>query len=139
LKHDTLVQIPSNEGWIESIISRLLPKTKERFLIKIGEHFRSLQTSSIQCFLILERNTFVLTDGGKSYPVDYSLDRIEQLIDPNVFFRISRNFILNIHAVRDIIACSSSRLKIRLNCPLPELGEITVSRERVAAFKAWMD
>ncbi|MDR1221504.1 MAG: LytTR family DNA-binding domain-containing protein [Tannerella sp.] len=124
---------------IESVISRLQPKTKERFLIKIGEHFRSLQTSSIQCFFILERNTFVLTDRGKSYPVDYSLDKIEQLVDPNLFFRISRNFILNFHAIRDIIACSSNRLKIRLNHPLPEISDITVSRERVAAFKAWMD
>ena len=78
------------------------------------------------------------TDAAKSYPLDYSLDKIEQLTDSKLFFRISRDFIVNFYAIRDMIAYSSSRLKIIL-ADWTEKGEIVVSRERVAEFKKWID
>jgi DNA-binding LytR/AlgR family response regulator len=123
---------------IESFINQLQPKTKERFLIKIGEHYRSIPISSIKCFFIKERCNFINVDKGKNYAIDYSLDKVEDIIDPKMFFRVSRNFIINFSAIQDIIAYSSSRLKIKLTC-WEENDEILVSRERVAEFKEWMD
>jgi len=122
----------------ESIITRLQPKTKERFLIKIGEHYKSVQTSMIHCFYIHERCNFIHVDKGKNYPIDYSLDKIEQLIDSKSFFRINRNFIINYSAIQDTIAYSSNRLKIVLK-DWTEKEDIIVSRERVSDFKEWMD
>jgi len=123
---------------LESIIKQLQPQTKERFLIRIGEHYKSVPVSSIHSFFILERSTFIRTDKGRNYPVDYSLDKIEQMIDPKVFFRVNRNFIVNFYAIRDILVYSSNRLKIIL-VNQEEGEEILVSRERVAEFKEWMD
>ncbi|GHS94556.1 DNA-binding response regulator [Bacteroidia bacterium] len=128
----------TDEAKFESIIKQLQPQTKERFLIKTGEHYRSIQTSDIRCFYISERCNFMLVDTGKSYPVDYSLDKIEQLVDPKLFFRVNRNFIVRFSAIQDIIAYSSNRLKIILT-NRTEKEEIIVSRERVAAFKEWMN
>ena len=122
----------------ESIITQLQPKTKERFLIKIGEHYKSVQTSMINCFYINERCNFIHVDNGKNYPIDYSLDKIEQLIDSKSFFRINRNFIINYSAIQDIIAYSYNRLKIILKDPIED-EDIIVSRERVSEFKEWMD
>lgn len=124
---------------LENIIRQLQPATKERFLIKVGEHYRSVPTSSIYTFYILERSAFILTDKGKNYPVDYSLDKIEQMVDPKLFFRVNRNFIVNFHAIRDIIIYSSSRLKLILHNRTEKDDDILVSRERVAVFKEWMD
>ena len=123
---------------IESLISRFMPRTKERFLVKIGEHYKSVPTSDISCFYIRERCVFLMTGEGKSYPVDQSLDRIEDLIDPKQFTRISRNAIISFNAIKDVIAYSSSRLKIILKGRMDE-DELLVSRERVAGFKEWMD
>jgi two-component system response regulator LytT len=123
---------------IESIINQLQPKAKERFLIRIGDHYRSVPTSDISCFYIRERCNFILIHTGKSYPVEYSLDKIEQLVDPRLFFRINRNFIISFSSIQDIIAYSSSRLRIIL-AGWPEQEDILVSRERVAEFKRWMD
>ena len=123
---------------IESIINQLQPRTKERFLIKIGEHYRSIQISSINCIYIKERCNFINVDNGKNYAIDYSLDKIEQMIDSRMFFRVNRNFIINFTAIHDIIAYSSNRLKIIL-ANWTEKDEIMVSRERVADFKRWMD
>lgn len=125
-------------GKLESLINQLKPRTKERFLIKVGEHFRSIPTSSINCFYIKERCNFINVQNGKNYAIDYSLDKIEQLVDPGLFFRINRNFIINFSAIKDIVAYSSNRLKIILN-NWPDQDEILVSRERVADFKKWMD
>ncbi|HDS07494.1 MAG TPA: response regulator transcription factor [Bacteroides sp.] len=123
---------------IGSVINQLQPARKERFLIKIGEHYRSVPVSDIRCFYIRERCNFLLTESGKSYPVDHSLDKIEQLVDPKQFFRISRNVIIQFDSIRDIISYSSSRLKIILAGWTGE-NDLLVSRERVAAFKGWMD
>lgn len=123
---------------IDSIIRHLQPSTKERFLIKVGEHYKSIQTSKIICFYIRERCNFIHAETGKNYLVDYSLDKIEQLIDSRSFYRISRNFIINFLAIQDIIAYSSNRLKIVLK-DWTEKDDIIVSRERVADFKEWMD
>ena len=86
----------------------------------------------------MERSTFIRTDTGKSYAIDYSLDRIEQLVDPKLFFRVNRNFIVNFSAIQDILVYSSNRLKIIVNAGA-EKDDILVSRERVAEFKGWMD
>lgn len=123
---------------IETIINQLQNKTKERFFIKIGEHYRSVLVSDINCFYIKERCNFINVDKGKNYAVDYSLDKIEQMIDSKMFFRVSRNFLINFSAIQDIIVYSSNRLKIVL-ANWTEKDEILVSRERVADFKNWMD
>jgi DNA-binding LytR/AlgR family response regulator len=123
---------------VQNLLSQIRPKTKERFLIRIGEHFRSVQTSDIACFYIIERCTFLSTANNKSYPLDYSLDQVEKLVDTNKFFRINRNYIINIAAIKDIITYSSSRLKLILK-DWSEKDEILVSRERVKIFKEWMD
>lgn len=123
---------------IESFLNKLHPKTKERFLIKIGEHYRSIPVSRINCFFIKERCNFINVDKGKNYAIDYSLDKVEDLIDSKIFFRVNRNFIINFMAIQDIIAYSSSRLKILLT-NWEENDEILVSRERVTEFKEWMD
>jgi two-component system response regulator LytT len=123
---------------IRKKVVQLSGAPRERFLIRIGEHFRPVQTREILCFYILEKNNFLFTASGKSYPLDYPLDRIEQMVDPRRFFRINRNFIVSYSAISDIIAYSSSRLKLILPGWTGE-DEILVSRERVAAFKEWMD
>jgi DNA-binding LytR/AlgR family response regulator len=123
---------------IKSFINQLQPKTKERFLIKVGEHYRSIPVSRINCFFIKERCNFIDVDKGKNYSIDYSLDKVEDLIDSKIFFRVNRNFIINFFAIQDIIIYSSSRLKIMLT-NWEENDEILVSRERVAEFKEWMD
>lgn len=137
-KFNSFHRLQANYYRIESIISQLQPQRKERFLIKVGEHYRSVPTSSVSCFLIMERNTFIRTDTGKEYAIDHSLDKIEQLVDPVLFFRVNRNFIVNFHAIRDIVAYSSNRLKVVLSNRI-EKEDILVSRERVAEFKEWMD
>lgn len=137
-KYSITHQYKTDYSKLETAIRQLQSQQKERFLVKIGEHYKSIPTTNIHCFYINERCTFLFTDTAKNYPLDYSLDNIEQLVDSKLFFRTSRDFIINFYAIRDIIAYSSSRLKIIL-ADWTEKREIVVSRERVNRFKEWID
>ncbi len=123
---------------IEKILKKISPERKERLLIKTGMHYRSIQITDINCFFTREKSVFVNTGGSNDYAVDFSLDKAEKMTDPERFFRVNRNYIVNYNAIKDIIAYSSSRLKIIIDgCPGD--NDVIVSRERVADFKKWMD
>jgi DNA-binding LytR/AlgR family response regulator len=111
---------------------------KSRFLIKVGEHFRSVQTNEISCFYILERATFIRTFSDKDYSIDYSLDNLQKTINPDEFFRINRNCIVNINAISDILIYSSSRLIIKLK-GTKTIYDLIVSKDKVSEFKKWID
>jgi len=137
-KYRTIHQKEFDLTSISSLISKLQPKIKERFLIKIGEHLHSVQVSSINYFFVKDRCNYIKVDTGKNYLIDHSLDKIEQLVDPKLFLRVNRNFIINFNSIKDVVYYSSSRLRILLNNTSDNF-EILVSRERVADFKEWMD
>jgi len=110
---------------------------KTRFVIKVGEHLKSIAVEEISFFYSLDKATFLCTSDFKTYLVDYSLDRIEEMIDERMFFRINRQYILNNNSIADIVVYSNSRLKIKLKKPGEEA--IIVSRDKVPAFKEWLD
>lgn len=128
-----------------SVTIELLNKVKEmlrkqyktRFVIKVGEHLKSITVEDILFFYSLEKATYLCTADFKTYLVDYSLDRISEMIDEHRFFRINRKYILSNQSIADIIFYSNSRLKIKLK----KAGEesIIVSRDKVPAFKEWLD
>ena len=72
---------------------------KSRFLIKIGEKYRSIPTGEISHFHIAERSVFLNDNQGKDYGVDYSLEQLQTMLDPRKFFRINRECIVNLESI----------------------------------------
>jgi DNA-binding LytR/AlgR family response regulator len=124
-------------GVIASVFEHISRSFKSRFLVKIGTHFQSVQIENIACFFVEERSTFLKTKTGKNFDVDYSLDQIQKLTDPGLFFRINRNFLVNINSISEILSYSTSRLKLKLENFSAD--GLIVSRDKVAEFKLWMD
>ena len=123
---------------IKQLLNELNKGYKNRFLIKVGVHYKSIQDTEIACFYILERATFIRTTSDNDYSVDYTLDHIQKMIDPDKFFRINRNCIININEISDILNYSSSRLKIKLMSKKP-IYDLIVSKDKVREFKKWID
>jgi DNA-binding LytR/AlgR family response regulator len=119
------------------LMQSLQPTGKERFIVKVGDHLKNILTADIQAFYSQDKATYLLTKEGKKFPIDYTLEKIEQLISQTDFFRISRKFIVSIHFIHDIVAYTNSRLEVRLNHFDEEA--IIVARERVQEFKTWLD
>jgi DNA-binding LytR/AlgR family response regulator len=123
---------------IDYLYRQLVKEYKSRFIVKIGTHFHSVSIDEIACFFIRERATFIKTIVGKNLDIDYSLDQVQKLVDPTRFFRINRNYVINIDSISDIISYSSNRLKIVLK-NFEHLDDLLVSREKTSEFKKWLD
>lgn len=111
---------------------------KSRFLIRIGDKFRSVTVKEINHFHICEKNVFLKDFQGIDYGIDYSLEQLEGLLDPRKFFRINRECIVNIDAIKLMHSYSSSRLQLTL-INEEKSDQFVVSRDKVASFKKWID
>lgn len=120
-----------------SVLKTLTNSYKSKFAIKVGEHIRVIQVDDVQCFFSAEKATFLQNKEGRDYAVNYSLDQLEELVSPQLFFRVSRKCIVAFSAIKDIVSYSNSRLRLCLKAP--HEGELIVSRERVVEFKKWLE
>ncbi|SEJ84528.1 two component transcriptional regulator, LytTR family [Dyadobacter sp. SG02] len=111
-------------------------KYKDRFLVTAGSRIFTFKTSEIAYFTIEERATFLRLYDGRHFAVEYSLEKLTQMLDPAEFFRINRTMLLSLHAIREMHAMSAGKLKIDLNPAPPQ--EIYVSSERMTEFKNWL-
>lgn len=110
---------------------------KKRFVVKIGDHIKTIAIEEINLFYSQDKTTFILTREGRNFIIDFPLDRLVELVDPKKFFRISRKFIICLDAIDDMLSFSNSRLKLVIKHYDDE--NIIVARERVAEFKQWLD
>lgn len=125
------------KGKVDLMSKMLTNQYKSRFIVNAGLHIRTIETLNVSCFYSLAKGTFLQDENGKSYDIDYSLEQLETLLDPSQFFRISRQYIVNINAIKNIIAYSGRRYKLKLSNSSDE--DILVSRAKVSEFRAWLD
>ncbi len=111
-------------------------KYKSRFLIRFGEHIKKINISEIAYFYTQDKINFLRTFTGHSYPLDLNLDNLEKALDPEMYFRINRQFIISIDSIEQMYAFSKSRVKIKLK-PAMDI-ETIVSTDRSPGFKAWL-
>jgi two-component system, LytTR family, response regulator len=122
---------------IESAMQMMTKQYKERFVVKIGEHIKTINTSEALYFYSQDKATFLQVSENKRYIIDYTLEQVEQLLDPNQYFRINRKYLIQLNALKDIISYSNSRLRLILK-DSDEMDAI-VSRDKVQDFKKWLD
>jgi len=108
---------------------------KNRYLVKLGEHIKSIAVEDI-CFFYAEgRTVFIITTENRKFIVDNTLEELINQLNPEKFFRANRSFIINFDHINDVIVYSTSRLRVKF--PFEFEKEIIVSREKVSDFKAW--
>ncbi len=133
-----LTSLPNLEKLYSLIQSESLGKKKfkSRFMVKVGGQIKTIPTDRIKAFYSFDGATFLLTFDGGNYIVDFTLDQLEEMLDPEKFFRVNRKHLLSFDSCKQIYSWSSSRLVAEVD----GLNEkAVVARERVAKFKAWLD
>jgi DNA-binding LytR/AlgR family response regulator len=125
---------------LETLLSLIgKPKStdyKERFMITVGTKIRSIETTEVAYFYLEEKIVFLVTKDGLNLPVDYSLDKLTQLLNPRHFFRISRQFLVSLPAIQTIHTFSAGKLKLDLTPKSRQ--EVFVSGDRMTEFKEWL-
>jgi len=119
------------------LINPIEREYKKRFSVKVGQHLKLINIDDIECIYSENKGTYAFTSEGRNYLLDVTLDQLEEELEPNVFFRISRKFYVNINAIKDMVSYTNSRLQIKLNRFNEQ--DIIVARERVKDFKNWLE
>jgi len=112
------------------------PSYQKRFMVRYGQKIKVIATDDIAYFYTLQGNNFFKTFDGMEYPSDYSLDKLESMLDPDRFYRVNRQTIISINSIKDMYSWSKSRVKIELEPPGD--FETIASTERSGGFKKWL-
>ena len=132
--------VAENSIKIDHLLDSLHPtgkQYKKRFLVKAGEQLVPVSDDEISYFYTSMELVYLFHKSGKKYVVDYTLEQLEQLVDPGNFYRPNRQFILNLSAIRKIHTYFNGRLKLEIDPVHKE--EVIVSKGKVKGFKNWME
>ena len=105
--------------------------------VKQGKIIKAVHCQEVACIVASEGLVLLFTLEGKKFIIDYSLDHLENLLDPKNFFRINRQCIINADAIHEVKPYSKGRLTVKLKAPL-NIEQVT-STHRSAPFKQWLD
>jgi DNA-binding LytR/AlgR family response regulator len=131
----------SSEINMETLIKELQQKLnikefRKRFLVKHGQKLVSIETDDIAYFFSDGRLNFFKTHDNRKFVVDYTMDELSEMLDPDKYFRISRSYYISVNSVDQIHDYFGNRLLLHLK-PASD-KEAIVSREKVSDFKDWL-
>lgn len=122
---------------LEQLFTQSQKIYKSRFLVKIGEKIQSVSVDDIAFFYSKEKATYLQLKRNQHFIIDFTLEQVEEMVDPACFFRINRQYLISVEAIKEIIMYSNSRLKVLLKDF--QTDDIIISREKVSNFKNWLD
>lgn len=127
---------PDFDALLQFIGHSQAPVYKNRFMITVGSKIRSIETTEVAYFYSDEKITFLVTKDGHQLPIDFSLDKLCTLLDPQRFFRINRQFLIAFESIQHVFTHFKGKLKLEL-LPKAKL-DVFVSGDRMTEFKEWL-
>lgn len=130
----------SNSRKLELLLEQLgggqSKEYQKRMVIRYGDTIKMVDIGEVAYFYTEDKINYLCTSANLRYPIDFNLDELEHMLDPTLFFRINRQFIININAIDKMLAWSKSRVKVILKPTTTE--DTIVSTERSPNFKDWL-
>jgi two-component system, LytTR family, response regulator LytT len=141
-KYKSLTQQPAPVNNYADVLQyvkeNLSSKYKNRFLGKVGQRTYFIQVDDVAYFTADNKIVHLVARDGKRYLKNATMEKLEQILDPQIFFRVNRKIIIHIDAIEQIKPYDNNRLIIMVK-GIPAAEEIIISREKVAEFKIWAD
>lgn len=141
-KYEQFSGLHKNQVDLQSLFNLLTnseKKYRERFSISIGSKIKMIEVSEIAYFFVLDKGVYLRTFKGNTFNVDFTLEKLEEMLNPDSFFRINRKYLVNISSIANMVAYSRSRVKLELEPRADDEYETIVSIDRSAAFKKWLN
>jgi len=110
---------------------------KSRFMVRLGQKIMALTVDKIAYFFSEQKLTYIVTTDNKKFPMDQPLDEIIEVLDPRIFFRINRQYIITFTSIAEIHPYFKGRVKLLLQPQATE--DVIISAERTPEFKRWID
>ncbi|MGE0076303.1 MAG: LytR/AlgR family response regulator transcription factor [Bacteroidales bacterium] len=110
---------------------------QQRFVVQFADKLKAIEVDSVAYFMALDKSVFLVSSDNHRYAIDYTMEKLEGVLNPKHFFRVNRKFIVSFAAIKNMYFYSKSRVKIELS-PLVD-SEVIVSSERSTDFKEWLN
>lgn len=127
---------PKEQFYSDLNLKELIHKPKvsiARVLTKIGYNIKVLMIQEVSYFYSANKITYAQCI-DRSYPIDFTLEYLHENLDPADFFRVNRQYIINLKHIKNIHTSPNYKVEMEFQTT----DEITVSRERVTDFKSWL-
>ena len=138
--HEQKTKLPANLQELMQVLQQPAngtPLYKEKFVVNVRNNWIPILTKDISCFA-RENLNYIFTFSGEKYMVDYvTLEEIEELLDPKIFYRANRQAIVHIDSIQSVKPHENQKLTLTLKAPLKM--EQDISREKAPGFKKWFD
>ena len=122
---------------LQEVLGLFKPSYKSRLVVKLGDKIKHIEAANIAYFYSEDKVSFLITTKGERFIINYSLEHIENMMNPDDFYRLNRKYIVNINAIDSIDKYFNSRLIIGLK---PEVeDEVLISRTKVTHFLNWLE
>lgn len=136
-KYHRLQQHFNSRQLMEPLLGHLNGKKRCRLLVKKGVEYVSLPCADMVLCYTENKLVYVVDKCGKKYLCDKNLGELEGTLDSQMFFRVNRQYIVNINYIRSFKAYE--RVKLQVELTLPDLQHVViVSQETAPEFRKWI-
>ncbi len=127
----------ASEVWqnVLAMLRQASPRYRTCYLITCGDKLVPLATQDIACIYIENKISFAITFDGKRRVIDKPLDVLMQELDPQIFYRANRQYIVAHKAIKDVAFWFGNKLQLHLTVKTPD--GIIISKAKVSEFKEW--
>ncbi len=112
------------------------PEYRERFLVHYRDKLKAIAISEVAYLYAENRGVFICTHEGRIFDISQTLEQLMNELDPKLFYRVNRKFIVNVVAITEVHLYSKSKLKLALKPSAP--CDVIISSEKAARFKQWL-
>lgn len=132
-----IIQPDSDISSLVEIIRKQGVAYRSRFLVQVNDGYKTIVVKDIDYIYSEFKITHLVLQNNLVQPVSYTMDELEEQLDPEVFFRANRQHIIGINSIKGIHNFFNGKLKVTLL--KHPAAEILISREKAATFKQWLD
>lgn len=140
LKYKNIKNTFNTNQIVESLVEiENQSSVQHHFLVNHRDKLLSINDTSITYFYATGKHMFIYTNTGSSYLYNSNLKDLVNKLNPVLFFKINRKYIINRHHIQEIIKHSSQKIEILLNVIVPDTEPIILSKKEINNFKNWLD
>ncbi|WP_044117947.1 LytR/AlgR family response regulator transcription factor [Alkaliflexus imshenetskii] len=110
---------------------------RSRLLVPMVDGYAKLNITDVAWFHSSQKVTTAVTHDGTNHVVDLTLEKLEEELNPETFFRANRQYIVNIEVINRIENWFNGKLIVKTKPETPD--KVIVSRERARHFKEWIN
>ena len=111
---------------------------KSRFLAKVGQRMFFIQENEVAYFAADNKIVFLIDREGNRFVINYTIEKLELMLNPKHFFRLNRKFIVHADMIEQVKPYHNNRLKVLLK-GINTTEDIIISREKISDFTSWAE